>query len=243
MSHSRVVHQATYVGRRQKLVDFLVPLVGRLVGQERGHLFGRGQRAGDVEARPPQELRIAAQFGRHDAELAELLHDQAVNFRRRGDVGILRPDDVRHGPHHGNRHDARVIKDHHVRIARLVRSHDSGRIDLGDLLVVRLITAERRDIFTRAVRPRSDDFERDMLAFFRKTQLRRADRDPDELRIGILNGDGSPLNPPQENVVFPASQLVAQASFVRNPQGRLLQDQAGVGIRGLTRGSSPARSC
>ena len=86
------------VGRAcQQLVDLLRALVGRGVGQERLDLLGRRQRAGHVEADAAEELGVGAELRRDDAELAELGDDQLVDLRRRGHVGIVRPDLVGDG--------------------------------------------------------------------------------------------------------------------------------------------------
>ncbi len=45
---------------------FLCRLSGDLSARNAATSLAVGKRAGDVEARPPQELRVAAQFGRHD---------------------------------------------------------------------------------------------------------------------------------------------------------------------------------
>ena len=70
----------------QQLIDQLLALVRRGVGHELLVLLRRRQHADHVEVGPPQKDLVGAQFGRGDAQLAELGVNQSVDVVVFGDL-------------------------------------------------------------------------------------------------------------------------------------------------------------
>src|SRR5262249_39663381 len=82
----------------QKGVDHVGALVGTLVGEEGTLLLGRRRQADHIVIDAPQKLRLAAQLGRQNLRLLELLENVLVNvvvFRgiAPDEIGIVFEDD------------------------------------------------------------------------------------------------------------------------------------------------------
>src|SRR5262249_53338200 len=119
------------VGRSlEKLLDLVGPLRGRIVGEELLDLGGGRQRAGQIEAHAAEELSVGAEVRWHFAELAQLLHDQFVDFRRRRNGRIAVACKLRNGPDYRDGNDGAVIRYDDVRVARIGGGDLAVRIDL-----------------------------------------------------------------------------------------------------------------
>ena len=163
-SHKRVVHQATYVGRSSSSSIFLWRLSGDLSARK----ATTSSAAGSVPVRSRlTRRRNSPSLQTSDGTIPNLLEffdHQPVDLGRRGHIRILGTHDVGDRPHDRDGRHARIVERDDMRIARLDRFHEADRIDRRDLLVVRLIAAERSDIFAGSVGPVGDRPQRDAFA-------------------------------------------------------------------------------
>ncbi len=115
---------------RQQVVHELGPL-GRVgFGQERPGLGGGGQEARRVEVDAAEELRVGAERGRGDVELAQLVQDALVDLvegRKGGVIGLLRA-----GHQYASDREVPQVADHDGGVAAVQRGHGGGRDRRGD---------------------------------------------------------------------------------------------------------------
>ncbi len=137
---------------RQQLLDQLVALVGRRIGQKRAGLLDRGQQADRVDIRPPQKLGVGGRRRWRQVQVLQLRQHQLVDeVAPRGfgkHVGrelalIADADRGDHVPTQVPGLDRRLAVPGHL--------HQPGRADLGHRFVGRGELGPARDVFGMAV--------------------------------------------------------------------------------------------
>ena len=109
-------------------------------------------------------------------------------------------------------------------VARLAGGDSPLVVDLGDGFIAAHKTAQRRNVFTRAVFPDSHGPQLHLLALRSEANLGRGDVEPRQ-PIGRLGQFRAPLNPTQQDAVLPAVFRKSLAALVQVRIGRLDQDQ------------------
>ena len=209
----------------QELVDEVGPLL-RVAARHEGAVFvGAGEHAADVEARPTQELLVAAQARWVDPQLPQLAMDQVVDGVRRRRVrpgeGVARGE--------GDAVDADGVgleAGHHEGLAAVARADEPARSDGGRVVVAGEEHGQGRHVAVGAVGVAGP--HRELLRGPGPVEdgLRREQVDADDGRRGTGVVAGALLQPARERGMVLVPRRDPDTAAVRHGVGRLGEQEA-----------------